>query len=368
MRKSKMTFRRITVLLILLCVGLGLTACQKPDATSPVGMAKKIRAEVLQESEARHTVNYNGVVINKDSANLSFEIPGKITALKVSKGDKITRGQALAAIDVTDYKLQLVSSKEMIRVTETDVAQAKESLDFYTSEHKRAQTLFEQDTISQSELEKVTYAKNQASLTLQKAQQVLSQQLSQIASLQNTLDKGVLIAPVSGTVEVVHTEAGEVAGAGQPILTLSQAAKVAQVYVSTEDYEMLALGQQVEVKRDQEILVGTISYLSGNADPLTHLFAVEITLQKTDANAGELLSCTFDIGSSKGMWVPLSCIQSSSVDYVFLVADNKAVKRVVQIKEIRGDQVLVTGLLKGEMMVTQGMKSLLEGMNVTVEK
>ena len=59
-------------------------------------------------------------------------------------------------------------------------------------------------------------------------------------------------------------------------------------------------------------------------------------------------------------------ILSSNIDYVYVVEDDRAVKRTVTIEKTKGSQAKVKGLEVGEQLIVNGMKSVKNGALVNI--
>ena len=55
-------------------------------------------------------------------------------------------------------------------------------------------------------------------------------------------------------------------------------------------------------------------------------------------------------------------------DYVYIVLDNKAKKKQIELGKVKGDLVEVSGLMAGEKLVVEGMKKINDGDVVEVTK
>ena len=90
--------------LVLLAL-LGLSACgDQPEAKAPVQAEKSIpvRAAKVQPAPDADKVHAYGAIRPASEARLSFKIGGMISTITVDQGDRITKGQILAALDMRE--------------------------------------------------------------------------------------------------------------------------------------------------------------------------------------------------------------------------------------------------------------------------
>ena len=75
-----------------------------------------------------------------------------------------------------------------------------------------------------------------------------------------------------------------------------------------------------------------------------------------------------DKNSSREIILPMSAIyQTEDKAQVWIVNDNKVSLKTVEVKELDGNDVVVSGLHSDEIVVTAGVQKLREGQSVRTE-
>jgi multidrug resistance efflux pump len=74
------------------------------------------------------------------------EVSGRITAMRVSEGAAVTRGDVVLEIDRERRELELANERAMVAAARSEIAQEKR-------EHARIQTLFKSAAASQAQLD-----------------------------------------------------------------------------------------------------------------------------------------------------------------------------------------------------------------------
>ena len=69
---------------------------------------------------------------------------------------------------------------------------------------------------------------------------------------------------------------------------------------------------------------------------------------------------------SRGIWIPVACVLNDGEDYVYVVKEDRAVRKNIILGSVSGSQVVADGLAEGESLVVQGMKNLDNGSAVTL--
>jgi len=305
------------------------------DTVGSIDFAREIELQASLESD--------------EVAVVTVEVPGRVNAVLVEEGDYVRRGQSLLSIDLQQFDLQRAE-------LETQLALARDILS--RQERLRAQEIGTE----------VQY------LEAKNAVERLERGMAQI-ELQR--GKSTLKAPISGTVEAKAINAGEYAGPGQPLMQILDAATVKVVADVPEVYlKSVKRGQEVRVELPalDEERKAKISEIGRTIDPANRTFQVELNLPNRDGLLKPNMLATVylvDYARENVIVVPAAVIleEVSGTEYVFVAEPSDAGpnlytarKRVVQTgendalrREIDG------GLSNGEIIITEGMRSLTDG-------
>lgn len=166
-----------------------LVACgsQKDDVKSVVPTVRVAEAEACGEGVNQQ---YPGKVVSCDDANVAFKVAGTLRRVHVKEGQHVRRGQLLAEMDDTDYKVQL-------KATQAEHAQIK-------AEAERVMGLYEDGGTTASNFDKARYGLEQIDAKLQHHT--------------NQLSYTRIYAPYDGYVQKIYMSDGETVGAGMPVV------------------------------------------------------------------------------------------------------------------------------------------------------
>ncbi len=178
------------------------------------------------------------------------------------------------------------------------------------------------------------------------------------------LSEGTLISDQSGIVDDILVEEYEIRSAGAPVISLRSTDQMVVTYVTSGDRNQIEIDQKVKLLVDGQTLEGAILFIDDAADAQTHSYRVEIGFSHTQVTNGSVANIDFVVGQYTGIWIPIQSVQTSTLDFVYLVNEDRAEKRAIEILEVKGDEVLIEGLERGEQLIVSGMKSLIEGMLV----
>jgi len=149
-------FRQIALCLISASVML-LSGCDSKTVPAPVAIPTVTGLSVAQAEELQvpNSTSAMGTVHAKESAILSAQTTGRITAVTVREGDIVLAGQVLVTLDnaqahfdVDRSKAATASSDQAVRVAENDAALAASTL-------KRYEILRDHKAVSPQEFDEI---------------------------------------------------------------------------------------------------------------------------------------------------------------------------------------------------------------------
>ena len=204
-----------------------------------------------------------------ESANeiiVSGEANGKIIALNLQEGDKVSSGQILGYIDTTQLhltKLQLQKNSTSLQINKPDIekqiAALQEQIKKQEFEQQRLLNLKKDGAASQKQIDDIASAiavlKSQLNAqlsTLKKTTGSVDEQSRsidiQIAQIDDRILKSLITAPVNGTVTAKFMNAGEFAAAGKPIYKVADLDNMyLRAYFTSAQIADMKIGQKVKI-------------------------------------------------------------------------------------------------------------------------
>lgn len=353
----------VSVISILLIFVTGCTN-QKVVAEKKTEAYKSVQTQKIEMIRTEEILNYTGTVKLVTQKNIASKYGGRLIESLVKEGDLVEEGQLMAVVETTDLSLQLSSIQAKLTAAQKEANVQKASYDYYSNEQANAHSLYEAGIISKSDVDKADFIVATSQLSHEASWANYNQLSTEKKRLAAMVDEGSIYADSAGVVDKVFAETSEFVSPTQPIYTLSLNDKQVTTYVTGKDINRLQVGQKVYLDVDGKQSEGAVAYIDDSADPQTHSFKVKIGFDESRLASGSVVGVGFVVGKQEGLWIPLQSIQSTTIDFVYLVKDERATRRSIQIIEIVGDEVLVEGLEVDDLMVISGMKSLLEGMLV----
>ncbi|MDN5352791.1 MAG: hypothetical protein PWQ12_1712 [Clostridiales bacterium] len=392
------------VLIILMAIALLASGCTGQEAQADENSAKTVKVMTLESATENLTLDYYGVVTMEKVNKVAFKSSGTIETVSVEIGDYVEAGTVLASLDTTELELALDmagaqvnaadaqyekaqngAAPEDIEKAALNVTKAQDAYDYSVTNFARAEELYADEIISQSDYESAQLEVNVRASDLKQAEEVynqavngtryedldaLSAQAAQAeanyALKKTAVDEAVLVAPISGYVLDVLYEPGEIIAAGYPVVVVGSSEKMVKVGVSAKDLDQIKPGMTAEIEANDSVSTATVAYISDMPDSTTHTFEVGLSVSGDAFSTGDVVTAKFIVDEVTGIWVPLTAIVSGTTDYVFINRDGVAEKTDISFEKVVGTQVLATNLEDNSQLIVDGIKNLYPGDSLNV--
>jgi RND family efflux transporter MFP subunit len=289
------------------------------------------------------------------------QVPDRIRNLAVDEGDRVKAGQLLATIWGE-------AQTEGVNQAEAALEAALANRDAVKDNLARMRSLREGNSIAQSQLDAVESQFRAAEAQVRQATAGVG-----AASVQRS--RTVVSAPISGIVTQVNLRAGDLAGAGVPILTIVRADLVKAVLrVPERDFLQVREGMPVRIAplaRPQDAVEGKVTVKGPVVDRMTRTGLVEVHLENKDARlvAGSAVRALIELARRPDVvLVPADALiftidTDRTGEAIAFVSDGaKAQRRMVRVGARQSDRLeVVEGLKPGESLVVQGSHFLRDG-------
>lgn len=338
---------------LLLCA-LAVTACGKgSDAKSPAaGQAGGGMPPMPVEAAAAFTdtvidaISATGQIEALQSIDLRPDIEGRIVAIPVREGAFVGKGAPLFRIDAAELSAQVDRAR-------ADRDLARQNLD-------RTKDLLAQNASSQAELERAEAAFRSAEASLQ--------------LLQVRLGRTTVRAPFAGVAGQRFVSLGDYVTTSTKLLSLQTVDPEHAVLTIPERYAAtLSRGQKVNFRvaaLPGREFSGTVDFV----DPVVAMPGRTITVKALvpnrahDLQAGMFIEAQLatDIRPHAVVIPEDAVLPLQGTDFVWVVKDNKATRRQIQLGvRTPGFVEARTGLQAGDLVVVGGQERLQEGAPVS---
>ncbi len=185
---------------------LVLAACgeEPPEVAQQIRAIKTITVTQLATGQERR---YSGIVQATDSSSLSFQVSGNVKSVAVNRGERVTEGQVLAALDAKPYELNVQAAQA--ELGKARAAQAEKNQEFV-----RQKTLYAKGWVAKAALD-------QASAAYDSAHSQVNYAMSQLNQAKRDLGNTKLVAPFDGLIAERSVEPFVVVSAGQKLFEIN---------------------------------------------------------------------------------------------------------------------------------------------------
>jgi len=280
-------------------------------------------------------------------AEVIAKVAGEVREINVEEGDIVKQGQVLAKLDGDRLRLELNQSEANLHKLQRD--------------YERNVELKEKSLISSGEFDKIKYDLEalQASFNLAKLE----------------LDYTQIRAPIDGVVSERFVRLGNTLAVNEPVFRITSFDPlVAYLHVPEREYRHIAEGQPVAIDIDalQGLrVIASVTRVSPTVDPETGTFkiTIEISDDQRRIKPGMFgrISIVYDQHVNV-LQIPRSAIlEEDGETTVFIVEDDKAIRKVVQTAYSDGGMMEITsGLSDGDRVITTGQIGLKDDALVTI--
>lgn len=322
-----------------------------PDATvTEERPAQPVRVTRIAFAAADVADSYTGTIRPRHEVPLGFRIPGKLIARVADVGDRVTAGKVLARLDDTDARLELEAAQAEQSAARTDLLRAEADV-------ARSRELFAAGHVAQAALDRATSAVAEATSRADRAEHMRSLAANRLSYMD-------LVAEADGIVTATLAEPGQVASAGQPVLSVAEAGALDVVFALPEQSRALlnTAGASAELWGGSGKVYGLVLRdISPDVDPVGRTYRVRMTLAGPDADAALGRTVTVRLttsGAQPAAALPLAAVVNDGAGAaVWRVPEGaNLVERVpVDIVRIAGEVAFIRGpLAESDAVVSLG--------------
>lgn len=312
-----------------------------------------VSTAIVKDTVFTHYIDIQGNVDTRQNLIIYPEFSGVLSQVYVKTGQKVSKGQTLAKIDDGGLSNQLAQM-------ETQATLAKTTFE-------RQKNLWDKKIGSE-----IQYL--QAKTNYEAQMKAVAQMKAQVA-------KTIVRAPFSGIIDEVITDKGQVVGPGQQLMRI---VNLSDMYVSANIPESfigkIKVGAivDVQIKSIGKTYQGKVRQVGNYINPNNRNFSIEVAVPNKDnllrPNQVAVLKIE-DYKKPNAILVPESIVtENAAGEKIVFIVDNtskepKAVKKTITIGLTSGSNVEVkSGLNKGEMIITEGARSVQNGDKVEILK
>jgi RND family efflux transporter MFP subunit len=388
--KLKTSSPALALTAALLLGSLAVAACNDSPATAVPATdnpARQVRLVPAMETEAARVVSASGTLAADDQFVLGTKVVGRLSEITVDLGSRVKKGQAIARIDPSDYRLRVLQAdaalqqarvrlglpasgnSDQLVVEQTSlVRQAAAVLKEARLSHDRMVELWERKLIARAELDtavsQLTVAEGRYQDAIEEVrnrQAVLVQRRSELEIARQLLGDTAIVSPIDGAVSERQATVGQYLPAGAPVVTLVRTHPLRlRLAVPEREAGLVRAGQTVNltVEGDPNKYQGRVARISPAIaeSSRTLMIEAEVPNDQNVLRPGSFAKADVVIQSGQRVvTVPLDAIVTfAGIEKVLTVADNAAVEKRVRTGRRIDDRIeIVEGIAAGDQVVVR---------------
>jgi RND family efflux transporter MFP subunit len=319
----------------------------RPDRKRLVTTREVVRTDFKRYAKIQ------GAIASKHLVSVSSEMPGRLTAVTVDEGYPVKRGQLIASVDMESLQKQRQELE-----TQLDLAR-----DIF----ERQDRLWKQEIGSE-----VQYLQ---------AKNAVDRLEKSIETIDYSLTKSNIYAPITGVVDIVNFRAGEMAQPGMPIVMILDTRNIMVVADVPENYlgkinkgdfvniHFPALNQDIEAR---------VTLIGRKIHPANRTFKIEIDLPNKSGLLKPNLLAEVQINDylePDVIVISQELIQQEvgGRDFVVLAEISTEGSRARKVyvetgQSYEGDVVVTSGLVEGDVLVVDGARGIAEAEHIEIHK
>jgi membrane fusion protein (multidrug efflux system) len=321
------------------------------DTAKKVDEGLAVKVESITKGEFKNPFKIQGLVESDRNVLVAAEMGGTITRVYVKDGQLVSKGQIIATLDGATASSQ--------------IAELQKGLELAKTNFEKQESLWKQNIGSEMQY---LQAKNKKE-SLEKS----------IATAQLQLGKFTLRAPISGVLDQLFKNEGEILSPGTPIARVVDASLIKIKADVSESYlNNIKKGDKVEVtypslnKTSTETIYSVGNYI--NPDNRTFSVYIMPSGNVRDLKPNLLAVITaYDFKKNDVISVPTNLIRNDgSGDYILTATESekgnlKVTKTPIVVDEkFAGRSVIKSGLNIGDNIIVEGYQSVVAGDKIKI--
>lgn len=301
----------------------------------------------VSNKEYSSYVKVNGVVATDQNVMVMPEANGVLRSINVRRGQSVSKGQTIARVDNS--------------IMQKNLAELQSQLAFATTMFEKQERLYKQEV--GTEVQFLQAKNNKESLE------------NSISTLKTQIAKSTIIAPISGKIDEIFPNQGEIVSPGTPVVRI---VSTSNVYIDAEVSEAyigkVNLGDDVSVFLPflDKNLEAKITYKGNFINPNNRTFKIHIGFKGSKMNLPPNMLAVVqlkDVYIKDAIVVPSKLIKNDGKsDFVYTVKDKKVVKKSIKTLSIYDGLTAVNGeLAVGDELIVKGYNAVSKGEEVIIK-
>jgi membrane fusion protein (multidrug efflux system) len=375
---------RMAAAALALALWAGFSGCSSQGGAKDDGKKMgpppvAVEAAAAAPAEIVEGIDVVGTLTPRFSADVKSDVSGRITEVSVAEWVRVKKGTPLARVDTRETNIAVEKARAAVESARAGLLEAEAARERADREYQRAQKLKESGLATQQSLDEARSQKEAAAARIAAASAQIRAAEEDARYARTRLEKAVIRAPFDGVVSERHVSPGEVVGEMQKVIFRIVDNRLLDLTVTVPSAEMASVrtGQPLVFAVGAfpgKSFSGRVKYINPEVSGTDRSVKVvaEVRNEPEVLKGGLFVKGRIVTEERKNvLQVPSSAIVGWDVPAkkgeVLVASDNTARRRAVRTGAVTGESVeIVSGLAKGEVVITRGGFNVREGDRVKV--
>ena len=304
-----------------------------------------VEAVVADYGNVIPSVKSSGLIRGMNEAVVISETRGVIVEVFKKIGDAVVKGDPILRVDGNTAEYSMIQAEQQLKSAEID--------------NKAVNRAFEGGNASESELLAV--------------QSRLAGAKAQYEDAAKRFKNSVIKAPIDGFLADIESNLsiGNYISEGIRIGKVIDISKVrVDLFLGDDQVSRIRIGMPALIESAGRLYEGSVAAIALSSDKNTGSFRVIVEAENPygiEMRSGFAADVSINgLTNEEKILIPTSSVIGIGVEkYVFIIEDNKAVRKMVKTGVVSGNrQEILSGINKGEIVIVSGLKSMSEGASV----
>ena len=346
---------------------LSFLGCDSKNANSGGKPSLMCETQVIQAGNVPLEFEYSARLKSVQSVDVYARVEGVLLEQNFKEGDIVQKGQHLFKIDPTRYQARVNASRAQYNSAKANLAKAKK-------DWARVERLYKQGALTIDQYDQSLYDYQSATANVENTKANLDDSLVDLGYTD-------VVASITGRVGYRRYDVGNLVGKGSDsvLTTITQLDPIyAEFAIPSNDFQYMKNLHSSDVKVTLIVnnkpygKVGKIDFIDSVLDEQTSSVKARAIV---DNDTYELVPNEFirlqvrGLISENAIAIPQKALlQDSQGSYTYIVKDNQArITRVTLGKMLKEDGLVIitSGLDNGDVLITNNLSKLRDGMDVT---
>ena len=356
---------RALALSLAIASALSLHGCGRSEAQGGPPMAPPVSAAPAVARDVPLYDEFSGRLEAVETVELRSQVAGTLQRVHFRDGQEVKRGELMFSIDPRPFAAELAR-------LEAQLVAARNAAALSDSELARTRKLLEQKAVSQQEADQAEAAARNAASAVRAAE-------AGVAAARLNVEYTQIRAPIAGLASRANVTAGNLVGAGDPVLTSIVAQNKVHAWFDVSEQAWLRVRNQFKANATPKVEMaladergfphaGRVDFVDNRLNPATGAIRVRAVFDNADRRFVPGLYARVRLAGGTATQAVLTPERAIGTDqtkrYVFVVGPDKTAQfREVQLGAQAGNgmRVITGGLKAGELVVVNGLQRVRPG-------